>query len=61
VNGIEAPQKWSATSDAAAERRVARTAPAMFQPPSTPETRMAVRKVSYTVQRAYTLPRIAQR
>ena len=35
--------------------------PAMFQPPSTPETRMAVRKVSYTVQRGDTLPRIAQR
>jgi membrane-bound lytic murein transglycosylase D len=35
--------------------------PAMFQPPSTPETRIAVRKVSYTVQRGDTLPRIAQR
>jgi len=35
--------------------------PAMFQPPSTPETRMAVRKVGYTVQRGDTLPKIAQR
>ena len=35
--------------------------PAMFQPPSTPETRTAVRKLSYTVQRGDTLPGIAQR
>jgi membrane-bound lytic murein transglycosylase D len=35
--------------------------PAMFQPPSAPEMRMAVRKVSYTVQRGDTLPKIAQR
>jgi len=35
--------------------------PAMFQPPATPERRMMVRKVSYTVQRGDTLPKIAQR
>ena len=35
--------------------------PAMFQPPTSPEARTAVRKVSYTVQRGDTLPRIAQR
>jgi len=35
--------------------------PAMFQPPATPERRMTVRKVSYTVQRGDTLPKIAQR
>jgi membrane-bound lytic murein transglycosylase D len=35
--------------------------PAMFQPPSTPETRMTVRKLSYTVQHGDTLPKIAQR
>ena len=35
--------------------------PAMFQPPSTPEMRVSVRKASYTVQRGDTLPRIAQR
>lgn len=35
--------------------------PAMFQPPSTPETRTAVRKVNYTVQRGDTLPKIALR
>jgi membrane-bound lytic murein transglycosylase D len=35
--------------------------PAMFQPPSAPEMRMAVHKLSYTVQRGDTLPRIAQR
>ena len=35
--------------------------PAMFQPPSAPEARMVVRKISYTVQRGDTLPKIAQR
>ena len=35
--------------------------PAMFQPPAAPETRMAVRKVSYTVRRGDTLSKIAQR
>ncbi len=35
--------------------------PAMFQPPSTPEMRMTVRKVSYTVRQGDTLPAIAQR
>ena len=35
--------------------------PAMFRPPASPEARTAVRKVSYTVQRGDTLPRIAQR
>jgi membrane-bound lytic murein transglycosylase D len=35
--------------------------PAMFQPPASPEARTAVRKLSYTVQRGDTLPRIAQR
>ena len=35
--------------------------PAMFRPPASPEARIAVRKVSYTVQRGDTLPRIAQR
>jgi len=35
--------------------------PAMFQPPPAPAMRMAVRKVSYTVQRGDTLPKIAQR
>src|ERR1019366_1016558 len=35
--------------------------PAMFQPPSTPETRMTVRKLSYMVQHGDTLPKIAQR
>ncbi|MFH1044556.1 MAG: transglycosylase SLT domain-containing protein [Pseudomonadota bacterium] len=35
--------------------------PAMFQPPSTPEMRMAVHKLRYTVQRGDTLPKIAQR
>ncbi len=35
--------------------------PAMFQPPAAAEMRMPARKVSYTVQRGDTLPRIAQR
>ena len=35
--------------------------PAMFQPPASPEARIAVRKLNYTVQRGDTLPRIAQR
>jgi membrane-bound lytic murein transglycosylase D len=35
--------------------------PAMFRPPALPEARTAIRKVSYTVQRGDTLPRIAQR
>jgi membrane-bound lytic murein transglycosylase D len=35
--------------------------PAMFRPPASPEARPLVRKVSYTVQRGDTLPRIAQR
>jgi len=35
--------------------------PAMFRPQASPEARTAVRKVSYTVQRGDTLPRIAQR
>jgi len=35
--------------------------PVMYQPPSTPEMRMAVRKLSYTVRRGDTLPGIAQR
>ncbi len=35
--------------------------PAMFRPPASPDARTAVRKVSYTVQRGDTLPRIAQR
>jgi len=40
--------------------------PAMFQPPSpasvpVPEMRIVVRKLSYTVQRGDTLPKIAQR
>ena len=35
--------------------------PAMFQPPPAAEVRMAVHKLSYTVQRGDTLPRIAQR
>ena len=35
--------------------------PAMFQRPPTPEARTAVRKLSYTVQRGDTLPKIAQR
>ena len=35
--------------------------PAMFQPLSAPEMRMAVRKLIYTVQRGDTLPKIAQR
>ena len=35
--------------------------PAMFQPPSMPEMRTAVRKMKYTVQRGDTLPKIAQR
>jgi len=35
--------------------------PAMFRPPASPEARIAVHKISYTVQRGDTLPRIAQR
>ena len=35
--------------------------PTMYQPPSVPEARMVVRKLSYTVQRGDTLPKIAQR
>ena len=35
--------------------------PAMFQPPSAPEARAPVRKLSYTVQRGDTLFKIAQR
>ena len=35
--------------------------PAMFQPPAAPEPRMAVRKLSYTVQLGDTLPKIARR
>jgi len=35
--------------------------PVMFQPPSAPAARMVVRKLSYTVQRGDTLPKIAQR
>ncbi len=35
--------------------------PAMFRPPASPEARTAVRRLSYTVQRGDTLPRIAQR
>jgi membrane-bound lytic murein transglycosylase D len=35
--------------------------PAMFRPPASPEAPIAVRKVSYTVQRGDTLPRIAER
>ncbi len=35
--------------------------PAMYQPPSMPEARVTVRKLSYTVRRGDTLPAIAQR
>jgi LysM repeat protein len=33
----------------------------MYRPPALPEANTTVRKVSYTVQRGDTLPRIAQR
>jgi membrane-bound lytic murein transglycosylase D len=35
--------------------------PVMYRPPALPEANTTVRKVSYTVQRGDTLPRIAQR
>ena len=35
--------------------------PAMYQPPSAPESRVSIRKVSYSVKHGDTLPKIAQR